>query len=191
MGPSSTPPPLSFGYRCCSCGSISHCNPGLMISPSSRLCLELLPCPSVPDIHSAPHHSPPATRPTQQRSDTGIIVTNISVTSITITNISGTNISGTSISDTDITSLPAPCCWSWQGPGLHCSGPTNPASIPGGRGTSAALVAQGRHLATSPHACSCKEGQVWGTEGVIRASICPRISDYFSVSWWILLASII
>lgn len=28
-------------------------------------------------------------------------------------------------------------------------------------------------------------------EGLIRASMCPGISDYFSVAWWLLLDSII
>lgn len=28
-------------------------------------------------------------------------------------------------------------------------------------------------------------------EGLIRASMFPRISDYFSVAWWLLLDSII
>lgn len=133
MGPSSTPPPLSFGYRCCSYGSISHCNPGLMISPSSRLCLELLPCPSVPDIHSAPHHSPPATRPTQQRSDTGIIVTNISVT-----NISGTNIvalTSVALASVTLTSLHCPHPVAGAGRDRGCTAldqQTQPASLEAG-----------------------------------------------------------
>lgn len=55
MGPSPTPPPLSFGYRFCSCGSgpISHCNSGLMISPSTVI----TPVPGAPSLSQHARHT--------------------------------------------------------------------------------------------------------------------------------------
>lgn len=128
VGPSPTPPPLSSGYRCCSCGSgpISHYNPGLMISPSTviSLSLELPPSLSVPHAHTAPCDSPKAT---QQRSDITITVTHT-------------------------------LCWGWKGRELHRTGPTNrAASLEAGRSHQPSVV-QGRLLSTSLPACSYREG---------------------------------
>lgn len=84
MGPSPTPPPLSFGYRFCSCGSgpISRCNPGLMISPSTVI----TPVPGAPSLSQRARHthsslSQPSQRPGSPHSK-GVTVTSLSPTPV-------------------------------------------------------------------------------------------------------------
>lgn len=168
MGPTPTSPPLSFGYWFCSCGSgpISHYNPGLMISPSlsSRLCLELCVSLSQPVRHTYSSLS----QPSGHKAHTGQGVT-----------------------PTSLSPTPVPCAGAGRDAGfIALDQQIEPAPLEAGRSHQLSVV-QGRHLPSSVPACSYKEGQDQGTEGVIRASMCPRISDYFSVSWWILLATII
>lgn len=83
MGPSPTPPPLSFGYRCCSCGSgpISHGNPGIMISPSTVI----TPVPGAPSLSQRARHTFSSSQPSGHKAHTG---KGVALTSVTLTSLS-------------------------------------------------------------------------------------------------------
>lgn len=134
MGPSPTPPPLSFGYRCCSCGSgpISHYNPGLMISPSTVI----TPAPGAPSLSQCARHMYSSlSQPSGHKAHTG--------KGVTLTSLSPT---------------PTPCAGAGRDGELHCTDQrTDPASLGAGRSPQLPVV-QGRHLATSLPACSYSQG---------------------------------
>lgn len=125
MGPSPTPPPPSSGYRFCSCGSgsISHCNPGLMISPSTVI----TPVPGAPSLaqHARDICSFSFSRPSGHKAHTG--------KGVTVKSLS-----------------PTPCAKAGRGGGLCCSGPTNWTNISGGGKMTPPLRGKGLPLADFP-----------------------------------------
>lgn len=134
MGPSPIPPPLSFGYRCCSCGSgpISHCNPGLMISPSTVI----TPAPGAPSLSQCARHMYSSlSQPSGHKAHTG--------KGVTLTSLSPT---------------PTPCAGAGRDGELHCTGPGNWSSISGGRKVSPAPRGTGSPLGDLPACLQLQPG---------------------------------